>query len=62
MPTNGACSHPCRWQYYVTEKTRPNEYMPIVEDERGTYIFNSKDLNMIQHIPELVDAAFSVLK
>lgn len=58
----GACSHPCRWQYYVTEKTRPNEYMPIVEDERGTYIFNSKDLNMIQHIPELVDAGIFSLK
>ncbi len=58
----GACSHPCRWQYYVTEKTRPNEYMPIVEDERGTYIFNSKDLCMIDHIPELLDAGIMSLK
>lgn len=58
----GACSHPCRWQYYVTEKTRPNEYMPIVEDDRGTYIFNSKDLCMIQHIPELIDAGIMSLK
>ncbi len=58
----GACSHPCRWQYYVTEKTRPNEYMPIVEDERGTYIFNSKDLCMIEHIPELIDAGIMSLK
>lgn len=58
----GACSHPCRWQYYVTEKTRPNEYMPIVEDDRGTYIFNSKDLCMIEHIPELVDAGIMSLK
>lgn len=58
----GACSHPCRWQYYVTEKTRPNEYMPIVEDDRGTYIFNSKDLCMIQHIPELIDAGVMSLK
>lgn len=58
----GACSHPCRWQYYVTESTRPNEYMPIVEEERGTYIFNSKDLCMIQHIPELIDAGIVSLK
>lgn len=58
----GACSHPCRWQYYVTEKTRPNEYMPIVEDDRGTYIFNSKDLCMINHIPELIDAGIMSLK
>ena len=58
----GACAHPCRWQYYVTEKTRPNEYMPIVEDDRGTYIFNSKDLCMIQHIPELIDAGIMSLK
>lgn len=58
----GACSHPCRWQYYVTEQTRPGEYMPIVEDERGTYIFNSKDLCMINHIPELVEAGVMSLK
>ncbi len=58
----GACSHPCRWQYYVTEKTRPNEYMPIVEDDRGTYIFNSKDLCMIEHIPELAEAGITSLK
>ncbi len=58
----GACSHPCRWQYYVTEKTRPNEYMPVVEDDRGTYIFNSKDLCMINHIPELVEAGVMSLK
>lgn len=58
----GACSHPCRWEYYVTEKTRPNEYMPIVEEDRGTYIFNSKDLCMIDHIPELVDAGIMSLK
>ena len=58
----GACSHPCRWEYYVTEKTRPNEYMTIVEEERGTYIFNSKDLCMIDHIPELVDAGIMSLK
>lgn len=58
----GACAHPCRWEYFVTEKTRPNEYMPIVEDERGTFIFNSKDLCMIQFIPELAEAGIYSLK
>lgn len=58
----GACSHPCRWEYFITEKTRPNEYMPIVEEDRGTYIFNSKDLCMIDHIPELIDAGIMSLK
>ncbi len=58
----GACSHPCRWQYYVTEETRPGEYMPIVEEERGTYIFNSKDLCMIQNIPDLVNAGIRSFK
>ncbi len=58
----GACSHPCRWEYFVTEKTRPNEYMPIVEDERGTFIFNSKDLCMIEFIPQLVEAGIYSLK
>ncbi len=58
----GACSHPCRWQYYVTEKTRPNEYMPIVEEDNGTYIFNSKDLCMIEHIPELIDSGIMSFK
>lgn len=58
----GACAHPCRWKYAVVEQTRPNEYMPIEEDERGTYIFNSKDLCMINHLPELVDAGVMSLK
>ena len=58
----GACSHPCRWEYFVTEKTRPDEYMPIVEDERGTFIFNSKDLCMIQFIPQLAEAGIYSLK
>jgi len=58
----GACSHPCRWKYSIVEQTRPNEYMPIVEEENGTYIFNSKDLCMIEHIPELVDAGIFSLK
>ncbi len=58
----GACSHPCRWKYAVVEQTRPGEYMPIEEDERGTYIFNSKDLCMIQNIPDLIDAGIMSLK
>lgn len=58
----GACTHPCRWKYAVVEETRPGEYMPVYENERGTYIFNSKDLNMISYIPELVDAGIDSLK
>ncbi|MBF0232256.1 MAG: U32 family peptidase [Desulfamplus sp.] len=58
----GLCSHPCRWKYAVVEEMRPGEYQPILEDERGTYIFNSKDLCMIDHIPELCDAGISSLK
>ena len=58
----GACTHPCRWKYAVVEKTRPGEYMTVYENERGTYIFNSKDLCMIEHIPELIDAGIDSLK
>ncbi|MDO4619880.1 MAG: U32 family peptidase [Lachnospiraceae bacterium] len=58
----GACTHPCRWQYAVMEETRPGEYMPIEENERGTYIFNSRDLCMIEHIPDLVNAGINSLK
>jgi putative protease len=58
----GACTHPCRWKYAVMEESRPGEYMPIEENERGTYIFNSKDLCMIEHIPELVDAGIDSFK
>ena len=58
----GACAHPCRWKYSVVEETRPGEYMDVVENERGTFIFNSKDLCMIQHIPELVKSGISSLK
>lgn len=50
----GACTHPCRWKYSIVEETRPGEYMPVYENERGTYIFNSKDLCMIRHIPEML--------
>lgn len=58
----GACTHPCRWKYSVVEETRPGEYMPVYENERGTFIFNSKDLCMIEHIPELLDAGIDSLK
>ena len=59
---HGECTHPCRWKYYVTEETRPGEYLPVEENERGTYIFNSKDLCMISHLPELIDAGADSLK
>ena len=58
----GMCSHPCRWSYSVVEELRPGEYMPIVEDSRGSYIFNSKDLCMIEHIPEMIEAGITSLK
>lgn len=58
----GACTHPCRWKYAVVEESRPGQYMPVEENERGTYIFNSKDLCMIDHIPELVDAGIDSFK
>lgn len=58
----GACTHPCRWKYAVVEETRPGEYFPVYENERGTYIFNSKDLCMIEHIPDLLDAGIDSLK
>lgn len=59
---HGACTHPCRWKYAVVEETRPGEYLPVYENERGTYIFNSKDLCMIGHIPELLEAGIDSLK
>lgn len=58
----GACTHPCRWKYSVVEETRPGEYMPVYENERGTYVFNSKDLCMIGHIPEMLEAGIDSLK
>lgn len=58
----GACTHPCRWKYAVMEESRPGQYMPVEENERGTYIFNSKDLCMIDHIPELIDAGIDSFK
>lgn len=59
---HGACTHPCRWKYQIVEETRPGEYMPVYENERGTYIFNSKDLCMIEHIPEMIDAGIDSFK
>ena len=58
----GACTHPCRWKYSVMEETRPGEYYPVYENERGTYIFNSKDLCMIEYVPELIEAGIDSFK
>ena len=58
----GACTHPCRWKYAVVEETRPGEYLPVYENERGTFLFNSKDLCMIAYIPELVAAGIDSFK
>lgn len=58
----GECTHPCRWKYSLVEEKRPGEYFPVEEDDRGTYIFNSKDLCMIEHIPELIEAGINSFK
>ena len=58
----GACTHPCRWKYALMEESREGEYLPVFENERGTYIFNSKDLCMIEHIPEMMDAGIDSFK
>ena len=58
----GECTHPCRWKYTLEEETRPGEYFPVFENERGTYIMNSKDLCMIEHIPELIEAGIDSFK
>ncbi len=58
----GACTHPCRWKYAIVEEKRPGEYFPVEENERGTYIFNSKDLCMIEHIPDLIAAGIDSFK
>lgn len=59
---HGACTHPCRWKYAVVEEKRPGEYLPVYENDRGTFIFNSKDLCMIGHIPDLIDAGIDSFK
>lgn len=58
----GACTHPCRWKYYLMEENRPGEYLPVEENDRGTYIFNSKDLCMTGHIPDLINAGIDSFK
>ena len=58
----GACTHPCRWKYSIVEETRPGEYMPVYENERGTYIFNSKDLCMIEHMDDVLKSGIDSLK
>ena len=59
----GACTHPCRWQYhYIGEETRPGEMFPVYENDRGTFLFNSKDLCMVEHIPDMIDAGIDSLK
>lgn len=58
----GECTHSCRWKYHIVEEKRPGEYLPIEENDRGTYIFNSKDLCMIEYIPEIVGAGINSLK
>ena len=58
----GACTHPCRWKYALMEESRPGQYMPVFENDRGTYIFNSKDLCMIEYIPELIEAGIDSFK
>ncbi len=58
----GMCAHPCRWKYYLMEETRPGRFMPVFEDDRGAYVFNSKDLCMIEHLPEMIDAGITAFK
>ena len=58
----GECTHPCRWKYAVMEESRPGQYLPVFENERGTFVFNSQDLCMIEHIPELVRAGIDSFK
>ena len=58
----GACTHPCRWKYAVVEEKRPGEYLPVEEDDRGTYIFNSKDLCVVEYIPEMMEAGIDSFK
>jgi len=58
----GACTHPCRWSYHLVEESRPGEYFPVIEDEHGTFIFNSRDLCLLEHIPFLVQGGVASLK
>lgn len=58
----GECTHPCRWSYHLVEESRPGEYFPVMEDENGTFIFNSRDLCLLEQIPALVESGISSLK
>ncbi len=58
----GNCAHPCRWKYHLMEEQRPGEYMPVFENERGTFIYNSKDLCMIEHMDKLIESGLSSFK
>ena len=58
----GMCAHPCRWKYSLVEEKRPGEYYPVEEDDRGTYIMNSRDLCMIEHIPEIIESGIMSAK
>jgi putative protease len=58
----GECTHPCRWNYHLVEEQRPGEYFPVLEDENGTFIFNSRDLCLLEHLPELVESGVGSLK
>ena len=58
----GECAHPCRWKYALMEEKRPGVYFPITEDEKGSYIFNSKDLCLIEHLPEVIATGVDALK
>lgn len=58
----GECAQPCRWKYHLVEETRPGQYFPVLEDERGTYVFNSKDLCLLAHLPALAGAGLDSLK
>lgn len=58
----GSCTHPCRWKYAVVEETRPGEYLPVFENERGTFLFNSRDLCMVEHMDDLLESGIDSLK
>ncbi len=58
----GECTHPCRWKYALAEETRPGEYLPVEERENGTFLFNSKDLCMVEHLPDLIEAGIDSFK
>lgn len=58
----GECTHPCRWKYALMEEKRPGEYFPVFENDRGSYVMNSRDLCMIEHIPELIEAGIDSFK